>query len=360
MKRLTLGLLAIVFLMTGVDAQSVKVVTALKGFDPLELVDNREVKGLENLSVVRGKYRYLFASEANKKRFEKSPDQYQIQMGGGCGRMGSLSGVGSPDRYYVFDRRIYIFASEQCRNSFKAAPENHLEKPDAAPEGSAADKRRGQELLKLALDGLGGAKKVDAIKTWQADIKLAYKQGDKTLEYKQTQAIAFPNRYRNEYDWGSSKNADVLLPGSAITADSKEAWIREEPVRAAIEREFYRHPLTILKARRNPGFVAVAAGKGKIGETEVEFLKVGFKGATSGLAIDAKTGRILQIAYRDRKPAFGDLVKTFSDFREVSGLTLPFKVEESFNHKPITSPVVTYESVTINGKLDEGLFRKPQ
>ncbi|MCI0523828.1 MAG: hypothetical protein L0Y75_01065, partial [Acidobacteria bacterium] len=118
MKRLMMGLLAIVFLMTGVVAQSVKVVTALKGFDPIELADNREVKGLENLSVARGKYRYLFASEANKKLFEKSPDRYQIQMGGGCGRMGSLSGVGNPDRYYVFDRRIYIFASEQCRNSF--------------------------------------------------------------------------------------------------------------------------------------------------------------------------------------------------------------------------------------------------
>lgn len=39
---------------------------------------------------------------------------------------------------------------------------------------------------------------------------------------------------------------------------------------------------------------------------------------------------------------------------------LPFRVEESFNGKPITSPVVTYESVAINGKLDESLFRKLQ
>jgi YHS domain-containing protein len=359
MKRLMMGLSAIVFLTTGVDAQSVKVVTALKGFDPVELVDGREVKGAENLSVTRGKYRYLFASEANKQLFEKSPGQYQIQMGGGCGRMGSLSGVGSPDRYYVFDRRIYIFASEQCRNSFKAAPENHLERPDVAPTGSAADKKRGQELLKLALDGMGGAKNVDAIKTYQAGIKLAYKQGDKVDEYKQTETIAFPNRYRNEYDWRTSITADFLLPGSAVSVGSQETWVREEPVRAALERELFRHPLAILKARRSPGFVAVAAGKGKVGETDVEFLKVGFKGATSALAIDAKTGRILQIAYRDRKPAFGDLVKTFSDFREVNGVVLPFKVEESFNGKPITSPAKTVDSVAINGKLDEKLFQKP-
>jgi hypothetical protein len=295
----------------------------------------------------------------NKKLFEKSPDQYQIQMGGGCGRMGSLSGVGNPDRYYIFDRRIYIFASEQCRNSFKAAPEKHLESPDPIPIGPAAEKKRARELLKLALKGMGGAKNVDAIKTYQAGIKLAYKQGDKVDEYKQTETIAFPNRYRNEYDWRTSITADFLLPGSAVSVGSQEVWLREEPVRAALERELYRHPLAILKARRSPGFVAVAAGKGKIGETEVEFLKAGFKGATTTLGVDVKTGRILQVSYRGRSGAFGDVVKTFSDFREVNGVVLPFKVEESFNGKPITSPARTVESVAINGKLDEKLFQKP-
>ena len=33
---------------------------------------------------------------------------------------------------------------------------------------------------------------------------------------------------------------------------------------------------------------------------------------------------------------------------EVSGLILPFKVAESFNGKPVASPVMTYESVRIN------------
>jgi hypothetical protein len=112
----------------------------------------------------------------------------------------------------------------------------------------------------------------------------------------------------------------------------------------------------ILKARRNSGFVAFVAGKGKIGEIDVELVKVGVKGSTTMLSIDAKTGRILQISYRGRKGAFGEVIKSFSDFREVNGLILPFKVEESFNGKPIASPVVTYESVAINGKLDKGLF----
>lgn len=359
MKKILVSCFVFLALSFVCEARTPDAVTVLKGFDPVELVDGREVKGLDTLSVTRGRYRYLFATEANRKRFVKSPAEFQIQMGGGCGRMGSLSGVGSPDRYHVFNRRIYIFASEQCRNGFKAAPEKHLEAPDPAPTGTAAEKRRAKELLDLALKGFGGAKAVDAINNYQARIKLAYRQGDKVDEYKQTQTFAFPGRYRNEYDWWTSTSADVLLADAAVSLDGKGAWIREEPVRAALEQSLYRHPLAILKARRSPGFVAFAAGKGKVGETEVELIKVGYKGATTQLAIDPQTGRTLQAAYRGRMSAFGDVVITYSDFREANGLVLPYKIEESFNGKPLASPARTVESVAINAQLDQKLFQKP-
>lgn len=362
-KSLSILLIILCFSFAAFAQTSDQVVTVLKGLDPVELVNGQEVPGKETLSVVRTRYRYLFASEANKKAFEKSPSEYQIQFGGGCGQMGSLSGAGNPDRFYVFNKRIYIFASESCRNSFKKAPENHLENPDAAPTGTAAEKKRGQELLQLALKGLGGAAKVDAVKTYQAKIKLGYKQGDKVSEYPQTVTIVFPGRYRDEYNWGSSQTGDVLLPEGALSLTTKNAgtdtWQREEPVKAALERALYRQPLAILKARREKGFVAIAAGKSKTGETEIELLKVGFKGATSTLGIDPKTGRVLQVAYRDRKGAFGDLVKTFSDFREVDGLMLPFGIAESFNGKSVTSPMTSVESIAINSKLDPQLFRTP-
>jgi outer membrane lipoprotein-sorting protein len=277
--------------------------------------------------------------------------------------MGSLSGAGNPDRFHVFNKRIYIFASESCRNSFKKNPDVHIETADAVPMGSAAEKKRGQELIALALNAFGGASKVDGVKNYQAKIKLGYKQGDKVLEYPQTMTIAFPNLYRNEYNWGPSQTGDVLLPTGAVSLTTKnsesDAWQREEPVKVALERALYREPLAILKARKEKGFVAFAAGKAKVGETEVELLKVGFKGATSTLGIDTKTGQILQVAYRDRKGAYGDVVKTFSDFREVSGLTLPFGIAENFNGKDVTSPMTSIESIAVNINLDAKLFQKP-
>ncbi len=353
--------IAMICLSIGISAQAPKqVVTVLKGLDPVELVKGNEVQGQENLSVVRIRYRYLFASEANKKAFEKSPDEYQIQFGGGCGQMGSLSGAGNPDRFHVFNKRIYIFASESCRNSFKKNPEAHIESADAMPMGSAAEKKRGQELIALALKGFGGTGKVDGVKNYQVKIKLGYKQDDKVLEYPQTKTFIFPGRYRNDYDWGTSQTGDVLAAGEAASisqnSSGNNTWQREEPVREALERKLYREPLAILKARKEKGFVAFAAGNGKVGDADVELLKVGFKGATSTLAIDPKTGRILQIAYRDRKGAYGDVVESFSDFREVDGLVMPFGVSESFNGKALKSPMTSIESIVINGNLDPKLF----
>lgn len=343
-----------------VVAQTAPAVVVLKGFDPVELVNGREVKGLATFSVTRGRYQYLFANVANKRAFEKAPAVYQIQMGGGCGRMGSLSGVGNPDRFYVFDRKIYIFASEQCLAGFKAAPEKHLEYPDQPPTGTAAERRRAQTLIQLALKGFGGAARVDALKTYQAKIKLGYKVGDKVDEYWQTQSIAFPGRYRNEYDWRTSISADVLRPDSALSVDKNGAYEREAPVREALERSFYRLPLVLLKARRQPGFLAYAAGQGKVGDAEIEWLKIGFKGATTTLGVDVQTGRVLQVTYRDRKGAFGELVKTYSDFRAVDGVMLPFVETETFNGKPITEPLFQVETITLNAKLDEAWFRQEE
>ncbi|MGE0102255.1 MAG: hypothetical protein AB7H86_01325 [Blastocatellales bacterium] len=348
MRKILLIPIAIGMLIVAAAGQQAEVVTVLKGNDPIELVEGREVAGSQSLSVVRGRYRYIFANDANRKKFVGAPDRYQIQNGGGCGQMGSLSGAGNPDRYYVFDGRIYIFASEQCRNAFKADPKNHIEGPDAVPGGTAAEKKRGAELIALALRGMGGAKAVDGVKKYRENITLGYSQGGKITEYKQTLTYEFPGRYRNEYDWGSSTDAMELVPGRATSISSKGEWIREEPVRAAMERELYRNPLAILKARRSPGFVAVGVGAGKLGETMVEYLKVAYHGATTTLAIDTATGHILQAAFRDRKGAYGEIVRSFSDFREVSGLIVPFGIEDSFNGKPVRSSVVRLDSVTVN------------
>ena len=88
------------------------------------LTKGKEVKGDEKFAVSRAGFRYLFASAENKEAFEKAPKLYEIQMGGSCPVVPGAEG--DPDRFYVYKERIYIFASDQCVESFKANPEEFV------------------------------------------------------------------------------------------------------------------------------------------------------------------------------------------------------------------------------------------
>jgi putative intracellular protease/amidase/YHS domain-containing protein len=102
---------------------------ALRGLDPVLLTEGREVAGLESLEATHEGYRYLFATEASRAKFLQAPTTYSIQLQGACAlmaRSGSAPGSGDPSRYLVHDRRIYVFATESCRDSFKADPARYL------------------------------------------------------------------------------------------------------------------------------------------------------------------------------------------------------------------------------------------
>ena len=106
---------------------------ALHGLDPVSLCEGAEAEGREDLLVTRGRYVYRFASEESRARFLEDPERWGVQWGGGCGRMGPLSGVGSPERWTVHDGRIYLFASDECRAGFLSQPERYVVEPEARP-----------------------------------------------------------------------------------------------------------------------------------------------------------------------------------------------------------------------------------
>jgi hypothetical protein len=103
-------------------------------------------------------------------------------------------------------------------------------------------------------------------------------------------------------------------------------------------------------------------GSGKAGEVEVEQVAVELDGIKMMLGIEPSSGRILSLSYHERGPggAFGDIVKTLSDFRAVEGLTLTFKTTTTFNGEPSPDLSAAVESIIINGKVDPAIFEKPK
>jgi len=97
---------------------------ALKGFDPVMLAQGKETIGAEKLSINHKGFKYLFANAENKARFEKESKRFEIQLDGECPMAPGTEG--NPDIFTVYNERIYIFASEQCLESFKVDPKKYV------------------------------------------------------------------------------------------------------------------------------------------------------------------------------------------------------------------------------------------
>ena len=348
-----------------------EVVPAIEGLDPVLLVQGKEVPGNLKISVTRGRFEYFFANEDDKTTFQKQPEQYEIQLNGSCARMGAPVG-GNPDLYTVHKGRIYIFGSPECKSRFEAAPEKYLEadngpKPMAAMAPEAVNKAR--ELIEKAVTAMGGANTIDNLTDYQEKSVSSQTRRGTDVEVKSNLAVIFPDRIRVEQIAPDFVNPTVMRQ-NAFVMNGSEAFVvtaagsRSVPDTSRFDqqRELDRRPLAILRARKLSTFKAAAAGSTKIGDASVEQVLIEINGAAQTIGIDPATGRIVSLSYRRRGPGgdFGEVVKTFSDFRTVGGLTGPFKVTATFNGEPWKEQSATIESIAVNSKLDTALFSQPK
>lgn len=335
-------------------------VTVLLGNDPVEMTEGREVPGKPELAAEVGFHRYLFASEENKAKFLADPDRYGLQYGGACAKMGPLSGLGDPNRYTLYEGRIYVFASGECKKAFLDHPEAFVDSDDAAPSGTPADEEKARALLERALEGFGGAAAVDGLNSIQTKLKAVYHHGSREVVGVQELAVGFPDRYRFVESFGAWQGGHGFAGGDGFRFNGTESWAVRAVELAAMRRDLYHEPLALLKLRGEAGFKAVAAGAGKVGDTAVELVDVGLSGVTTRLAIDPKSGRVLEASFRGRTPkGIGQVSRTYSDFDKSDGLVLPKVITLRYDGGQPADPSLTVESVSTNGALDPGLFRLP-
>jgi len=344
---------------------------ALEGLDPVMLTQGKEVQGEMNITVTRGQFRYFFANAANKAVFEQDPARYEIQLNGACARMGPPV-YGIPDLYTVHQGRIFIFGSGECKKRFDAAPENYLEdKGEAKPKVALTPEalKKGQSLIEKAVAAAGGAARIDGVTSYQEKSTALQTRRQGAVEIKSDLTVLFPDRIRLDLTMpdftnpsATRKMALVITPSEAFGVAPNGVQPVREAVRIEQEKEIRRRPLSILRARKGANFKPVAIGGGKAGATAVEQVVVELDETAYTLGIDPATGRILSLSYQRRGPegTVGQLVQEFSDFRAVDGSTLPFKITASFNGQPWKEQSSTIEAITINGKVDQALFERPQ
>lgn len=234
-------------------------------------------------------------------------------------------------------------------------PEPESQLAEVTEEGS----QRADELLDQAADSMGG-EVVDSMETFRltGDAVQSTPQGD--LQIKITATFRYPDSLRQELELPFGKVAMVLSPNGAFADTPQGVQELPDSQRETIESSARRSPLMMLRSRDAEDFVATAAGNGEVDGTPIELVQVEYKGDVTTVGIDPQTGRLLQMSYRGSGGiggAPGDVVQTFTDFREVDGLTYPFAMSSTFNGQPSAS--VSIEEIEVDPDLEEGLFTKP-
>lgn len=310
--------------------------------DVVSLVDTGQVVlGFEAYSSVRDGYRYLFSDTQNKRKFDASRE-YDIQLGGGCGKMGSLSGKGSPDRFAVYRGKVYLFASDGCRSSFMASPDIRIERDDPVPNATQEEAARGRRIFDQMVKWMGGSVALRNVRGYEEVVTGSYRQGENALPMELRRVYMYPDQLAHYDRYGDDTVSTVA---NENTGYFEMPSGRREPFFSAQAREMVRirdHKLVpaAIKALAK-GTLFADRGKG--------VLDVHHGGTGVRLWTNSVTGEVLALESRSRGPSgdYGALRLAFTKFQTIQGVKVPVSWNASFNGTPAPSLSATDLRVSI-------------
>ena len=219
---------------------------------------------------------------------------------------------------------------------------------------------KGRELIAMAVKGMGGGERVDSVVRFTQSGSLALQTPQGAMDIKVSMLVDLPDRVRQEMVLPFGKVTSVVTPEAGFTEMPQGTQQMSEAQRQESLQDMLRDPIVLLRYRDEPEFQANAVGAGEVSGTLVENVQIEFGGITGTYGIDVKSGQILRMVFRGKHPmtqAPGELVRTFSDFRDVSGVLFPFEMSTTFNGDPMVSG--TLDSMIVDGPLDETAFAMP-
>lgn len=348
--------LAALALTLGAAAQAP--VEPLEGLDPVLLVEGKEVDGDPAITFDRRGFRYSFASAETRDRFTAAPERYEIAQHGFCARMGAPT-VGNPQLFHVHGGKIYLFGSGECHRRFVADPAKYLEpEPPATLTNSASPKAlaAGRALLEQVKQSLGGTA-LDELASLRWTI--APSGEGSAARPESFHIIRFPDRFRYEDERSFGRAVQVVTAERVALGLAGRAPLELDAEQGReVLRIYQRNLWSVLKAQGNAGLVAA---RPPTPEGSPPKLEVEVDGQVFTLTVDGATLRVTSLSYRGRNPdgELGELFETFSDYRAVAGLWLPFATAATWNGVPQPGRSFVVKAAEVNPELPADTFRWP-
>ncbi len=231
-------------------------------------------------------------------------------------------------------------------------PEPKTESSKTAPADPQAI-AKGRELLKQVQTAAGGAAKLAAIKDVQQTVNMQF-GAPSSLKSAQVNYFLFPGVFRQE---------NVLPFGKVVAySDGKTGWLQPPkgpltplagPQLKQIQGEIFRNYVGLLQSDSNPDRTVTLSGPDTLTISDKE-------GELVELKIDPATGLISSESYKQMQPSgpASEIVVGLSDFRDVDGVKLPFKMTLIQGGKKVADAVVSQYKLNSGLKLED-LAKQP-
>jgi zinc protease len=223
------------------------------------------------------------------------------------------------------------------------------EPKQAAATVDAASLQKGKELLKRVQQALGGADTLAAVKDLIYHGEAGIETPGATMKVKQANSYLAPSSLRQDIELPFAKQS-VYSDGATGWLSTPQGMMGMTPaVQKQVHGEVFRQIPPLVLSDRDPDRTVNYVGEGTIEISSKD-------GESVRMQVDEKTGFPSKIIYQGSQQ--GEVEQSYSDWREVSGIRLPFQWTIMQGGKKFASVTVADYKVN-SGLTKEEISKKP-
>jgi len=225
------------------------------------------------------------------------------------------------------------------------------EKKESNPEGKA--------LATKVVVALGGAEKINSVKSLKSAFTLEQKTGPMPGQIQAESTIVYPDHMKVDMTMQQGSFSMIISPTAAfVTAGGQVVQELPPSRRDESMAQLRRDLIYIAQHVSDPAFTFSASGTEKSGDLSTAVVDVSGPGVDMRWFVDPQSGRIIRETYQSMGRSGPENTETtFSDWRPVEGLNLPFHRANKQNGED--SSTSQFTSVQLNPQVDPKVFEKP-
>lgn len=233
---------------------------------------------------------------------------------------------------------------------------------EAVPAGTLAPEAvaKARPVIEKALAAHGGAARLRAVRDVSSRSAVTVTTPNGTIEGEMAVVVRLPDKTRIEMSMLGQSGVQVLNGEQAWASSGAQVQDLTGEQKQAMEAGLRTQILPFLKRLADGEAQAGWAEDGRIGDEEVAILSVVDEGTLSRASFARKSGLLVRL--EQEEPAmFGGgkvpMARLYSDFREVDGLTVPFRTERLARGTRLIEDKLS--TLSVNRGVTDSQFQRP-